>query len=99
MAMNKVEPAVIDPLTAEDAEIKRVFVSPEGRGTGLGQHISQALIDAVSADGYRRVLLDTNRVFTPARQLYEKLGFRPCGPYSDIPPDVAAQLVFYELVL
>lgn len=87
------------PLNADDAEIKRVFVTPEGRGMGLGHDISQALIDAVRADGYRRVLLDTNRVFAPARRLYEKLGFRPCGPYSDIPPDVAAQLVFYELIL
>ena len=86
-------------LSDTDAEIKRVFVAPEGRGTGIGEALSLALIDAIRADGYQRVLLDTHADFISARRLYEKLGFRLRGPYSDVPPFVADKLVFYELNL
>lgn len=86
-------------LNPDDAEIKRVFVVPEGRGTGAGEAISRALIGAARSDGYSRVLLDTNPDFTSARSLYEKLGFRGCDSYTDMPEDIARMLVFYELKL
>ena len=57
------------------------------------------MIDAIRADGYQRVLLDTHADFIAARRLYEKLGFRLRGPYSDVPAFVADKLVFYELNL
>ncbi|WP_298969761.1 GNAT family N-acetyltransferase [uncultured Roseobacter sp.] len=87
------------PLNKQDAEIKRVFVAEAARGTGAGQKLSQALIDQARADGYRRILLDTNKTFAPARGLYEKLGFENRGPYSALPPGTAEYLTFYELTL
>lgn len=87
------------PITTEDAEIKRLFIAQDGRGRGIGQALSQALVDHIHRDGYRRILLDTNPDFTAARRLYEKLGFQARGPYTDLPKDVAEMLVFYELKL
>lgn len=87
---------MIQPLSDTDAEIKRVYMSPAARGTGAGHLLSQALVDQARADGYARVLLDTNREFAPARALYEKLGFRNRGPYAELPPGTEAHLVFYE---
>lgn len=87
------------PLGNGDAEIKRVYISPAARGTGAGQLLSQALVDQARADGYTRVLLDTNKEFAPARALYEKLGFRNRGPYSQVPPGTEDHLAFYELTL
>lgn len=86
-------------LNAEDAEIKRVFVSEDGRGKGVGTALSKALIARISESGYRRILLDTNPAFRAARNVYEALGFTQRGPYADMPEDVAELLVFYELKL
>jgi len=38
--------------------------------------------------GYRRVSLETGATddFVPARELYAKAGFRPCGPFGDYKP-------------
>ncbi|MCV3272324.1 GNAT family N-acetyltransferase [Roseobacter sinensis] len=86
-------------LNDEDAEIKRVFVRAEARGTGAGQALSQALVDQARADGYARVFLDTSADFKGAQRLYERLGFQARGPYAELPPDTADKLVFYELKL
>ncbi|WP_300055460.1 GNAT family N-acetyltransferase [uncultured Roseobacter sp.] len=87
------------PLNDQDAEIKRVFVRAEARGSGAGQALSQALVDQARADGYDRVLLDTSAAFTGAQRLYERLGFQARGPYAELPPGTADKLVFYELKL
>lgn len=87
------------PLNDQDAEIKRVFIRAEARGTGAGQALSQALIDQARADGYARVLLDTSADFKGAQRLYERLGFQARGPYAPLPPGTADKLVFYELTL
>ncbi len=87
------------PLNQTDAEIKRVFVREEARGNGIAATLSQRLVDQAREDGYGRVLLDTSRQFHGAQRLYERLGFRACGPYSELPPGIAELLVFYELSL
>lgn len=86
-------------LNAQDAEIKRVFVRPEARGTGAGQALSQALVDQARVDGYSRVLLDTAAAFKGAQRLYERLGFQARGPYTELPEGTADKLVFYEYQL
>jgi len=90
---------MIQALGERDAEIKRVFVEPRIQGKRAGETLSRALIEQARRDGYTRLLLDTTRVSAPARGLYEKLGFVARGPYTDMPDDLAALLVFYELRL
>ena len=87
------------PLNDQDTEVKRVYVAPEARGTGAGSKISRALIDQARADGFSRILLDTSRQFDGAQRLYEGLGFKRRGPYSELPEGFEDYLVFYELTL
>jgi len=86
-------------LSDDDAEIKRVFVRQEARKLGVASQLSQALVDQARVDGYKRVLLDTSRQFIGAQGLYEKLGFKQRGPYSELPPGFEKYLVFYQYTL
>jgi ribosomal protein S18 acetylase RimI-like enzyme len=63
------------------AEIKRLYVKPVARGTGLGMRLAQTVIDGARAIGYREIKLDTLAHMAEARSLYAQLGFRDCAPY------------------
>jgi ribosomal protein S18 acetylase RimI-like enzyme len=73
------------PLAADIGEIKRLYVSPQARGSGLGRRLAQTAIDAARAIGYREVKLDTLATMNEAYALYASLGFRECAPYYDNP--------------
>ena len=69
-------------------EIKRVWVSEEARGAGLGQRLLEALEAHARELGYRRIRLDTNNSLTEAQALYLKNGYREVPPFNDDPyPD------------
>ena len=74
------------------AEVKRLYVRPEGRGTGLGRRLVQAVIDGAREIGYRELKLDTLAHMTEARALYAKLGFSECPPYYHNPIDGAVYM-------
>jgi putative acetyltransferase len=73
------------PMADSMAEVKRLYVRPAARGTGLGMRLAQAVIDGARAIGYRELKLDTLEHMTAARTLYERLGFRECAPYYHNP--------------
>ena len=87
------------PLSDLDAEIKRVYVRESVRGKGIASQISKALMQQARKDGYKRIFLDTSRLFSHAQKMYEKLGFKKRHPYSDETPEINAFLVFYEFTL
>jgi ribosomal protein S18 acetylase RimI-like enzyme len=66
-------------------EMKRLYVSPEGRGSGLGERLVAAVVREAERIGYREMRLDTLPSMAGAIALYRKSGFEPMEPYYDTP--------------
>jgi GNAT superfamily N-acetyltransferase len=66
-------------------EMKRLYVTPEGRGAGLGMALVQAVIGAATRIGYAEIRLDTLPGMTGAIALYRRAGFAPIAPYYATP--------------
>lgn len=69
------------PLEQGDCEMKRLWVEPEFRGTGLGRKLALLSIDAACEAGHRRMVLDTFEWLTKAVALYRDLGFQEIEAY------------------
>lgn len=67
------------------SEMKRLYVQPSFRGSGLGRMLAEAVLDAARKAGYACVLLDTLSDMESARALYEDLGFVEIPPYYHNP--------------
>ncbi|MCA9629214.1 MAG: GNAT family N-acetyltransferase [Myxococcales bacterium] len=79
----------VRPFADDACEMKRLWVMPEARGSGLGVRLGEAILDVSRRLGYRRMLLDTLRSMSAANRLYQRLGFREVPPYYHNPhPDV-----------
>lgn len=74
--------AALRRVDAHTAEMKRVYLRPAARGTGLGRQLVQAVLTEARRLGYQRVCLDVLPEFTAAQALYRSLGFVPAAPVS-----------------
>lgn len=78
-------------------ELKRLYVRPAFRGTGLGRALTEKVIGAAREIGYARIRLDTlPGKMDQAIAMYRSFGFREIKPYYDNP---VAGAVFMELEL
>ncbi len=83
------------------AEIKRLYVRPAARGTGLGRRLTELALDEARAMGMRSVLLDTPIWLTTSQSLYRSMGFRDILRYPETENDISMDpyLVYMELRL
>jgi len=72
----------LDPGTAE---IKRMWVSPQARGIGLGKRLLARLEEEIRRSGCPNVVLDTNRSLTEAIAMYQSCGYESVDRYNDNP--------------
>jgi N-acetylglutamate synthase-like GNAT family acetyltransferase len=62
-------------LDQHTGEMKRMFVTQEGRGTGVGRKLIKALENAARNMGLKRLIADTLTPNVEMRDLFPKLGF------------------------
>lgn len=77
-------------------EMKRLYVTPEGRGTGLGKALVKEVIQKAKGMGHQVMRLDTLGSMEAAKALYMGLGFVERKAYYDTPMEGT---VFFELDL
>jgi ribosomal protein S18 acetylase RimI-like enzyme len=62
-----------------------MWVDPSARGKQVGERLVRTVLEAAVRDGLRRVVLEVAHENTPARALYERMGFRPTGRTGVMP--------------
>ena len=78
-------------------EVKRMYTRPSHRGQKIGAEIMARIEAAARAEGLTRLVLETGDRHHAAWTVYERAGFRRCGPVLDY-PDVKWS-VFYDKAL
>jgi GNAT superfamily N-acetyltransferase len=73
------------PLDETTCELKRLYVRPGARGSGLGRALAERALTEARAVGYSRVRLDTTPGMETAQAVYARLGFREIAAYRANP--------------
>lgn len=75
------------PLSADCAEVRRMYVLKQARRSGLARALLQALEREAMALGYTRLRLETGMRQLPAMGLYRAQGFVQIPPFGDYAHD------------
>jgi ribosomal protein S18 acetylase RimI-like enzyme len=66
-------------------EIKRMWISPQARGLGVGRTLLAALERSAREASHRTVRLDSNASLSEALRLYRTAGYREIERFNDNP--------------
>ncbi|MEK6476828.1 GNAT family N-acetyltransferase [Catalinimonas sp. 4WD22] len=83
----------VRPLEPNVAELKRMYVTEQARGSGTGRKLLQRALDLSKELGYDFIRLDTLSNMLPAIHLYREAGFYEIPAYYYNPFDNA---MFFE---
>ena len=75
----------VRPLTQSECEMKRLYVCPGSRGSGVGRQLVEHCLTWAKFLGYALMRLDTVPTMAAAQRLYESLGFVETEPYYSAP--------------
>jgi GNAT superfamily N-acetyltransferase len=70
-------------LSEEDAEIKRMYVVPATRGSGVGRRMLDELVSHGREFGAKRIVLETGKRQIEALALYKRAGFAPIPRFGE----------------
>jgi putative acetyltransferase len=88
VAMRRVDPS--------RCEVKRLYVRPNARGSGVGRALLHWVIAQARCAGYGELLADTMPVMAQALAMYDRMGFERTGPYST---DATPGAIYLRLLL
>lgn len=75
----------IKKFSDEICELKRLYVRPEFRNSGLGRLFCEKMIELARDRGYKKMYLDTLPALDVAVRMYYRLGFYEIDKYYDNP--------------
>ena len=86
-------------LDGRHAELKSMHTAAAARGRGIGRAMVDHLVALARERGHERVSLETGATpaFAPARSLYTRAGFTPCGPFGSYPPSAGSAFMTLAL--
>lgn len=67
-------------------EVKRMYTMPDRQGRGIGGRILSEIEALARREGLTSLVLETGNNFDAALRVYQRGGFRSCGPVLDYPP-------------
>ncbi|MEU0546017.1 GNAT family N-acetyltransferase [Nocardia sp. NPDC005978] len=76
-------------LDPEHGEIKSMRLTDAWQGRGVASRLLLHILEQARERGYHRLSLETgsSEFYAPAVRLYERHGFRACGPFADYAED------------
>jgi len=86
-------------LERSHGEIKSMRTATPHLRKGIGSRILETIMDEARRRSYRRLSLETGAqpAFAPARALYARYGFQPCGPFGSCTNDPNSVFMTLEL--
>ncbi|MBW3695187.1 GNAT family N-acetyltransferase [Vibrio sp. T187] len=89
----------IKELDKTHGEIKSMRTAESARKKGVGTQLLTHILQVAAQRSYQNLSLETGSMafFKPARDLYEKHGFRYCDPFADYELDPHSQFMSIDL--
>jgi GNAT superfamily N-acetyltransferase len=72
----------LKPISDNEVELKRFYVSPGCRGNGVGKQLMELALNEAKQFGYETVRLETFAFMKSAVKMYKAYGFKEVAPFD-----------------